>query len=267
MKKHFLTAFLALVCFQMAQAQTENYLLYKEYDPDYWVELAPEEHFDIDINDDGNADVKYEVLWGHIGAYSQVRTVNGWLACSYCTFDIGNEDVFSDLSTPLDDTSLVWGCWCHFESFVQHPNITPLEYKVALRYSNGENYYYGWGEFEEIRDAAHERGRFHVARTCFCNIPDYPLRWGQTSLDTDVNEQAATTFATLHPNPTTGLVTITGKDLKSAEVLNTLGQQVATATGEGETLRIDISHLPTGVYFVNVTDNEGRKCVRKVVKE
>ena len=72
---------------------------------------------------------------------------------------------------------------------------------------------------------------------------------------------------TLYPNPTNGLVTITGKDLKHAEVFNTLGHQVARATGEGETLHIDIANLPAGVYFVNITDGEGRKFVKKVVKE
>ena len=32
-------------------------------------------------------------------------------------------------------------------------------------------------------------------------------------------------------------------------------------------MQIDIANLPTGIYFVNITDSEGRKCVRKVVKE
>lgn len=267
MKTHFFTIFLVFVCFQMVQAQTENYLLYKEYAPDYWVELTPEEHFDIDINDDGNADVRYEVFWGHISVISHVITCNEWLACSYCTFEIGHEDVFSDLSIPLNDSSLVWGVSCHFVSLVQDPSTTPLVYKVALRLRDGETYYYGWAEFQEIRDANHERGRFHVVRTCYCTIPNYPLRWGQTSLDTDVNEQAATTFATLHPNPTSGLVTITGQDLKTAEVFNALGQCVVATTGEGERLTVDLSGLPVGVYFVNIADKEGRKCVRKVVKE
>ena len=72
----------------------------------------------------------------------------------------------------------------------------------------------------------------------------------------------------VYPNPTTGLVTVKGKDLKQAEVFNTLGQRVVTAKGEGgETLQIDIADLPAGFYFVNVTDGEGRKCIRKVVKE
>jgi hypothetical protein len=82
---------------------------------------------------------------------------------------------------------------------------------------------------------------------------------------TDVAEYGIETK--IYPNPTRGLVTVEAEGLRQIEVLNTLGQRVATATGKGETLRIDISQLPAGIYFVNVTDGEGRKCVRKVVKE
>jgi len=42
---------------------------------------------------------------------------------------------------------------------------------------------------------------------------------------------------------------------------------VLSVQGEGNELRIDMAALPAGVYFVNVTNEEGRKCVRKVVKE
>ncbi len=85
----------------------------------------------------------------------------------------------------------------------------------------------------------------------------------------DVEEHTTTGDAvvTIYPNPANSIVTITGKNLKSAEVLNVLGQSVATVKGQGETLQIDMANLPTGVYFVNITDEEGRKCVRKVVKE
>jgi len=98
------------------------------------------------------------------------------------------------------------------------------------------------------------RIEIHYANT---PMPDYDVEEHPT-------EQA---FATIHPNPTTGLVIITGKALKQAEVLNTLGQCVATTQGQGETLQINIANLPTGVYFVRVMDEEGRKCIRKVVKE
>ena len=71
----------------------------------------------------------------------------------------------------------------------------------------------------------------------------------------------------LHPNPTNGQVTITGENLRQAEVVNMLGQRVATVAGDGDMLHIDMAKLHSGVYFVNITDSEGRKCVRKVVKE
>ena len=93
----------------------------------------------------------------------------------------------------------------------------------------------------------------------YCNtqLPDY-----------DIDELPSfEPICTIHPNPTTGQITITGKDLKLAEVFNALGQRVASAKGEGERMTIDISTLPAGVYMVNVTDKDGRKCVKKVVKE
>jgi len=71
----------------------------------------------------------------------------------------------------------------------------------------------------------------------------------------------------LYPNPTESSFTITGKDMKTVEILNTLGQHVSTAQGNSDLLQIDIANLPAGIYFVNITDTEGRKCVKKVVKE
>ena len=74
-------------------------------------------------------------------------------------------------------------------------------------------------------------------------------------------------FATTHPNPTNGLVTIMGERLRRAEVVNILGQQVLSVQGRGNELQINMEALPAGVYFVAITNEEGRKCVRKVVKE
>lgn len=70
----------------------------------------------------------------------------------------------------------------------------------------------------------------------------------------------------IHPNPTDGQVDISGTDLKSAEVYNAIGQHVASAQADGGRLTVDLSGEPAGVYFVSVTDTEGRKSVRKVVK-
>ena len=84
----------------------------------------------------------------------------------------------------------------------------------------------------------------------------------------DVKEQnISMASATIHPNPTAGQFTVTGKDLRQAEVFNTLGQRILTVKGEGETLSLDLNGQPAGIYFVSITDREGRTCVKKVVKE
>ena len=71
----------------------------------------------------------------------------------------------------------------------------------------------------------------------------------------------------ISPNPTTGFVTVTGENLQQAEVFNTLGQQVLSVQGSGNEMQINMSAFPAGIYFVAVTNEEGRRCVQKVVRE
>ncbi len=100
-----------------------------------------------------------------------------------------------------------------------------------------------------------QRVVIHYATT---QTPDYDL---------EEHSSYGKAFAEIHPNPTSGLVTVTGKSLKQAEVFNTLGQRVLSVTGEGDKLHINLQGQHAGIYIVNVTDTEGRKCVMKVVKE
>ncbi|MBR4468694.1 MAG: T9SS type A sorting domain-containing protein [Bacteroidales bacterium] len=265
---------LTIASIQICQAQTGCDLVYREYDPNTWVVKTLGDTWNIDIDNDSIADIFWNTWNPGSGAWtfaSEFTAVNDWQACALVLQHQSDPNLpnnfYFDASVPLNDTSLVWATSCYAEIYRPYPNSFPLIYKVALRRFDGENYYYGWAEFEEERDRPNYTALLHLSRTCYCTIPNYPLRWGQTSLNTDFEDHEATAFATLHPNPTTGFVTIMGKDLKRAEVFNTLGQRVAVATGEGERITVDISSLPTGIYFVNITDTDGRKCVRKVVKE
>lgn len=72
---------------------------------------------------------------------------------------------------------------------------------------------------------------------------------------------------TIAPNPSNGTFTVAGASLSRADVFNAIGQHILTVTGEGDELRIDMQGQPAGIYFVNVTDAEGHKCVKRVVKE
>ena len=272
MKKHLFTL-IVLVSFQTAFAQTDNYLIYREYDPNNWVELMldsifGEEHYYINIDDEENPDVVYRVVGEFHFTITQMSSINGWEACNYRLqprLFPNLDNNFYDLSIPLNDTSLIWNT----AIFPEENTYDTARYKTALRYNVGEDYYYGWGEFEGFarQYSSHQPFYFHIVRTCFCTIPNYPLHWGQTSLNTCFEENETTAFSSLHPNPTNSTFTVTGKNLKAVEVLNTLGQRVATVQGKGETLQIDIAELPAGIYFVRITDEEGRKCVRKVVKQ
>ena len=143
-------------------------------------------------------------------------------------------------------------------------------YYISVRNQTEDGYCYGWID-ANLRFYLEQYGGFQiyvtVFRTAYCTIPDYPLCVGQMDFTWNVEGTEATAFATLHPNPTIGTFTVTGKALRQAEVVNTLGQRIITVTGEGDALQIDLQNQPAGIYFVNVTDAEGRRCVKKVVKE
>jgi hypothetical protein len=134
---------------------------------------------------------------------------------------------------------------------------------------DGKNYY-GWYHCYGMEGRDYPGGpylfKIYVDKIAFCTIPDYPLCYGETII-TGVEENGSNAFATIHPNPTTVFVTITGENLQQADVINLLGRQVLSVRGKGDELHIDMADLPAGVYFVTVTNEEGRRCVRKVVKK
>ena len=71
------------------------------------------------------------------------------------------------------------------------------------------------------------------------------------------------------PNPTSGDVTIqlkdaTGFNHRRISLLNLMGQQVYTSTMPGKSHRIDVSEFTSGIYFLNVTGDNG-KLTEKIV--
>ena len=268
MKKLIITTLLALLFSQILTAQTDGCLIVKEYSPDEW-QVINNRHY-IDMNDDGVSDFFYGVeTSSFLMKAPEVFAMEG--GCFYCIDSSQYHSInnfFVDLSLPFNDTTLNYDRIIYNDkNWIGDYHLDTLRYKAAIRNGTDGEYYYGWLEAYSVVTYDYDSVWFYLARTCYCTIPNYPLHWGQTSLTTGFEENEATACANVYPNPTTGLVTITGKDLKQAEVLNTLGQQVATTQGQGEMLQIDIANLPSGVYFVRVTDMEGRTCVRKVVKE
>ena len=243
-----------------SQAQ-ENDIIYTDFDPDLCVSTDnyPNCFYDtikIDFDQNGAIDFKVFLSWRSTGEIA-IDMISSWEH----RFRLSSDDSI----VPTDGSWLILNYpW----QYMIDDDTTHMEDQIGFRMAIGGATYYAWAKVSaDIQyTSSHNNVWAYVDDIAFCTIPNYPLRWEQTVL-TGVEEDKNSAFVVVHPNPTTGLVAIAGDNLRQAEVLNMLGQQVLSVQGEGNELRIDMAALPAGVYFVNVTDEEGRKCVRKLIKE
>jgi hypothetical protein len=273
MKKYLISAALLLAVLSLKAQQGE--IIYREFDPPLEIVqniYGPSETLELDFDGDGEADHRY---YGEYWDYHEWPiyevSLNGWEIRLVC---LDENDIFitfdgSDTLIPNAPNGWIQGpVFAHF----YYPNNSHGIYHETYgihKVIDGKNYY-GWYHCYGMEGRDYPEGpylfKIYVDKIAFCTIPDYPLRYGQTSI-TGVEENESDVFATIHPNPTLGLVTITGKNLLQAEVINMLGQQVLSVQGKGNELCIDMATMPSGVYFVTISNEEGRKCVRKLVRE
>lgn len=73
----------------------------------------------------------------------------------------------------------------------------------------------------------------------------------------------------LYPNPTTGIINIQTKEtIRAVSVYNSIGQKVTFNSLNKENTSIDISNLPSGTYFIEVTLNNNKTVKRyKVLRK
>ena len=257
MKTKLITLTVLLLSAFALKAQ-ENYINYNLYNPDTCFSFqSSADTLKFDLDQDGTYDIYFDAYYqSGAGLLVTINTPSPDWQWSW---------TYANAFVPLTDTTMIdetlrwqYGYW----ELAMYPEFTHF----AFRHQTVDGYHYGWAHIYLTR-ATRAWHTVCVSGMGYCTLPDQPIQWGQTVLLDIVENEVSSVFANLHPNPTTGLVTITGDNLQQAEVLNMLGQQVLSVQGEGNELRIDMAALPAGVYFVNVTDNEGRRCVRKVVKE
>ena len=67
----------------------------------------------------------------------------------------------------------------------------------------------------------------------------------------DVDEATADGL-NVYPNPTTGLITISGVQSGEYRLSNMMGQTLMTGCIANENQQIDISQLPNGMYFITI---------------
>ena len=275
MKKQIITlmAFFSVV---VTMAQTNDVFIVKEYDPDAW-DTVPRAQAGIkhriDINNDENYDFMY---WGTYfdDGMMYVRMMAREGACSLVKAHEWpiTYNCFVDVDTPFNDTTLRWlypdGSIGYPELLSEkipnhYPRYDTMTYKSGIREEVEGNYYYGWVEVYAVN--TYDTIYFHVARTCYCTIPNYPLKWGQTT-QTFVDENGENPSLFVYPNPTSGLISVMGDNIRQIDIFNTLGQHVITQLADGDRTTINLNKQPAGLYFISVTDTNGRRCVKKVTK-
>ena len=237
--------------------KAQNAIIYTEFYPDTCFTLQYPDTIYWDLNQDGNHDIYFYLVHHSANGYmTYMNPVDHWEWSNSIKI---NQNLWQPLAdTTMIDESLYWESGYSFITGYEEPGW----WHFAFRHQAEDGIHYGWAH---IKNTGYRQ--FCISGMGYCTLPNESIQWGQTELLAIRENDEPTTFASLHPNPTTGLVTIAGENLRQTEVLNMLGQQVLSVQGEGNELRIDMAALPAGVYFVNVTDGEGRKCVRKVVKE
>lgn len=272
MKKIYL---LFLFSFFAVLSKAQEGILFTDYEPDLCLSalqfINPQDTLKIDLDQDGTIDFE---IWFQFVSSGDPRVIIMHSSWEY-RIQKENDSIISSVLFEGDwQAPRQW--WLDFPQSSTPTPINEVESVIGFRKTINNQNYYAWAKVYAIRDdhysydPAHQ-GQFlkmwvYVDKHAYCTIPDFALGWGQTDFDWDVEENQNMVVATIHPNPSSGMVIITGEDLKEAVVFNSIGQKVATAKGEGGQLSIDLTKTTSGIYFVSITAKNGKKGMKKVVK-
>ena len=256
MKKQLL--FFEMLFTLLSVTAQENYIISTDYEQDSCFSFQSlSDTLKLDLDQDGTYDIYFDAY--HQSGVGLLVTINTPSPDWQWSWTYANEFIPLTDTTMIDE-SLRWQY--DYWELAMYPEFTHF----AFRHHTVEGYHYGWAHIYLTRVTRAWR-TVCVSGMGYCTLPDQPIRWGQTELLSIAENETNSLFATIHPNPTTGLVTVKGENLQQVEVLNMLGQQVLSVRGSGNEMQINMSALPAGIYFVAVTNEEGRRCVQKVVKE
>ena len=87
-----------------------------------------------------------------------------------------------------------------------------------------------------------------------------------TVLDPSQTEESREMTVSLFPNPATSDLHITSEGLQKVELIDLTGKTILTASAHHDDLLLDISPLPTGIYFVRTTSRRGVS-TKKLIKQ
>jgi hypothetical protein len=280
MKKTILLSLMVIVLNIMYAQQGE--IIYTEFNPyQCMTGLPSEQTITLDINHDGvDETLFYRCFGGHNGDPWDIL---------YDPTDNPDKDKwkYRDLNYEHTDTlSMVahyghyyyysiWGSIYNYHSAAYEVTKT---LRIAVRHTveddpNGETHYcYGWievvGKWTWEPSTWTARLTVWVPRMAYCTIPDYPLVYGQISVD-GVFAGTEDVPVKVYPNPTSDYVKIevyhSYQHIAVYSIDGRLLFETQDATAQPAT--INVANLKSGVYIIKVKLTDGNDYVAKIVKE
>ncbi len=80
-------------------------------------------------------------------------------------------------------------------------------------------------------------------------------------------EENADSFFSVYPNPSNGIISIEGEDLDYVTIYNAAGQFVKVVKLGNNVNSINFSEMGSGIYFLNVVNNNNESSVKRIVVE
>ena len=231
----FLIIALLYSCVTLAQ---ENAIIHV----DYHGEQAEIRMFNFDLDSIGG-DISFQTRIGdHMGSPAFVVTTGGDLNDHGWSFSLRSN--YGDFIPDLTD----WLKHQYHEYETQ--GAIHEDFHTALRKELPDgSYCYGWLSYRV------DAGDW---------VPDFGYDIG---IITFYESTSDLSNISIYPNPTTGSCTLISKNISHVEAYNSLGQCIINLEASKGKTTIDLSSQPAGIYFVNVTDNNGKRCVKKVAKQ
>ena len=105
-----------------------------------------------------------------------------------------------------------------------------------------------------------------INMTIPCNCNTAMVTFWVTPLDITHLEDNNTSVINVFPNPTTDYVTIEAEDLQEVALLDMTGKTLSSMATKGNSIRLDVSGLKAGVYFISAKTRSTSSFVKSILK-
>jgi len=96
------------------------------------------------------------------------------------------------------------------------------------------------------------------------NVPSFSsISIGWEPVATAVNDPELAGLYQIFPNPTNGIIRVSGENISEIQVYNSAGTEVY----RGASSQIDLGGQPEGIYYLIITTSSGNKVAVKVLKQ